>query len=169
MPTLSDAFNKLIADSGLSDAKFSKRCGVKQPNVSLYKKKLGPRALLRACENYYGWPVIPLREIEEFDGDCSQLPTAGGIYVFYDSAGNVVYLGKATNLKTEVKQTYKRTSSFPTRFGPDLKKTKHTFGAVTKFLSLYQIDNPRIRKNFEAFLLRVVPNQTHNHNLGQFS
>jgi len=125
--------------------------------------------LLRACENYYGWPVVPLQEIAEFDGDWTQVPTVGGIYVFYDSAGNVVYFGKATNLKSEVKQSYNRRSSFPTRLGLDLKKSKQTFGSATKFLSLYRIDNARIRKNFEAFLLRVFPNQTHNHNLGKFA
>ena len=136
---------------------------------SLYKKRIGPRALLRACENYYGWPVWPLQEITEFNGDFATVPTTAGIYVFYDSSGNVIYLGKAKNLRSEVRQTYKRRSTFHTRSGPNMKKVHCTFGSMTKCLSLYRIDNARIRKNFEAFLLRVFPNQSHNHNLGKFS
>jgi len=172
MKTLNDAFRKLKTDSGLTTAQFAKRAKVQQPNISAYTSgasSIGPKALLRACENYFSWPVMPLMEIAPFTGAFATLPTVGGIYVLYDSAGNVVYFGKATNFRAEVAQTWKRTSSFPTRFGPDLKKEKHMFGAVTSFLSLYQIDTPRVRKNFEAFLLRIFPNQTHNHNLGKFS
>ena len=169
MRELCDVFQLLIRNSGLCASAFAKRSKVQASNMSLYKKRIGPRALLRACENYYGWPVWPLQEITEFNGDFATVPTTAGIYVFYDSSGNVIYLGKAKNLRSEVRQTYKRRSTFHIRSGPNMKKVHCTFGSMTKCLSLYRIDNARIRKNFEAFLLRVFPNQSHNHNLGKFS
>jgi hypothetical protein len=174
MPTLNDAFERLVTSSGLTNAKFERRSKVKQQNISAYRggQRIGCAALLKACENFYGWPIQTLSEVGKFKGDSNDiahLPTCGGIYIFYDSAGNIVYLGKAKNFRAEVRQTYRRASTFSTRLGPRLKKKAYPFGNFTKFLSLYRIDNSRIRKNFEAFLLRVIPNQSHNSNVGHFS
>lgn len=174
---INDSYNDILqqvsSKSGLSQKEFAKRCNQKQSNVAAYLSnnrphKLGKNALLRCLENYYSWPMVVHKEVVIFDGDVSGFPEVPGIYVFYDSSGNVVYFGKANNLKTEARQTYYRPSSFDVRLGPNLYKQQYRIGDFVKFVSLYEIQNPRIRHNFEVLLLHVFPNQSHNHNLGIF-
>lgn len=44
----------------------------------------------------------------------AQLPDAPGVYLFYNAAGNLLYVGKATSLKSRV-SSYFRESKFPER------------------------------------------------------
>jgi hypothetical protein len=158
--------------SDLKQNEFSKRCGRKQQNITAYlnkSKPLEPKTLNNCLENFYGWPVIAHRELAPFNGDFSDFPEVPGIYIFYNSEGNVVYFGKATNLRTRAKSSYNSKSPFSIRLGPNLNcKQKCKKGDFVKFVSLYEIKNENIRHNFEAFLLHVFPNQSHNNNSGYF-
>ena len=97
------------------------------------------------------------------------VPTDAGIYVIYDSAGSVLYVGKATNLRAEVRQTLRRQIPVGVRLGPHLRKTRPLIRDLAARLSLFAVPSSRVRHNLEALLLRVFVNQTHNTNIGTFA
>ncbi len=115
------------------------------------------REEIRACQ-----------EVEAIPDQQGLLPRFGGVYILYDSAGNVLYIGKAKNFRTEVWQTLGRSIPVGMRFGPSMRKVNPTIWDLAAYLSLYQIDNERLRHNVEALLIRVFINQTHNSNIGKF-
>ena len=58
--------------------------------------------------------LLPERPIAMPTPDLDQLPTNPGVYVFKDAAGTVLYVGKAANLRSRVKQYYAGTDERPT-------------------------------------------------------
>jgi hypothetical protein len=88
----------------------------------------------------------------------------GGVLV----NGDVIYIGKAKNFRLEVRQTLGRKIPVSVRFGPDLTKSRPKIRTIATFLSLYEVPSSRARHNIEALLIRVIPNQTHNSNIGWF-
>ena len=131
-------------------------------------KKIGKVRDL-AISNLIGQEIIPLIEVEKIPERQRDLPDSGGIYVLYDSAGNVLYIGQASSFKAEVWQTLtQRNTSVGMRFGPSMKKIRPLIKDLATYMSLYQINNPRLRHNIEALLIRVFINQTHNSNIGKF-
>jgi hypothetical protein len=150
---------------------FARACGKQEGNMS---RRLNGRAttgkkFLRTCmENLFGWQISPLREIEPVPTKSSGLPTTGGIYVIYDSAGHVLYVGKATNFRSEVMQTLRRTIPVGIRMGRQFKSVHPKIRDLAQYISLYSVDSAKLRTNMEAMLLRILINQTHNKNIGKF-
>ena len=72
--------------------------------------------------------------------DIERLPTGPGVYLIKDSEGNVIYIGKAKNLKDRVKQHFSETSS-------EIKKER----AIQE--QAYNIDFLETRTETEAILL----------------
>jgi len=83
----------------------------------------------------------------------NSLPETAGLYILYDSAGSILYVGKATNFRTEVKQTLGRRLPVALRFGPKLSKEKPYLRDVAFRLSLYEIKSERLRHNIESDVL----------------
>ena len=108
-------------------------------------------------------------EFESIPDNASDLPTFGGLYVIYDSGGNVLYIGKAKNLRREVWQTLDREIPTGIRLSPNMRNWTPTIWELASYLSLYQIENANLRHNLEALLIRVFINQTHNSNIGNFT
>lgn len=157
------------ASGARTDGAFADRISKKRTNVSSYlsgARLPGSQVMFSAAQQLLEWNVQPVEEIGSKKPDT--LPSKGGVYVFYDSAGQVVYIGKAKNLKIEVKQTLKRSLTYAVRLGPDLKKSRPCFNDLTERISAYEIPSSRLRHNLEALLQRVFANQLHNANLGQF-
>jgi hypothetical protein len=150
---------------------FAKRIGKKAPNVhAYYNGKVVPkrRFLLSALRHAFEWEVTPVLEVRP-TSDSRLLTTKPGVYCLYDSAGSVIYVGQATNLKQEIAQALQRKMNFPVRLGPTLsKKTQPKYKAVATHLSAYEVPSPRMRHNLEALLLRAFPNQSHNNKMGNF-
>lgn len=166
-------FLQTLRDALRTDAKgLAKAIGKRHSNVTAYlngKKKAGPTVIRSAVEHLARWDVTAHAEVEPTPANLNELPTDPGIYALYDSAGCAIYVGQATNLRTEVRQTLGRAANFPVRLSPDLsKKKKPKFGAITTRLSVYVVPSKRLRHNLEALLLRVFANETHNNKLGQF-
>src|SRR5438309_312227 len=114
----------------VNQREFAKACGKTQANISAYLsgfRQPGERVLRSCLEHIFEWAVEALLEIEPIPENLSELPTDPGIYIFYDSAGNVLYIGKAGNFRTEIRQTLGRRLPVPLRFGPKLKKTSPKF------------------------------------------
>ena len=167
-----EVINLLREFSGLAEGKFAQACGKKQANMSRYLKGLlvpGKRVLKSAVEHLYEWNVQQIQEIQPVPSNLNTLPTDAGIYVFYDSGGNVVYIGKATNFRGEIRQTLGRQIPVAIRLGPTLAKKKPQMKDLVGSLSLYRIASPRLRHNLESLLLRIFANQTHNSNIGTFN
>lgn len=116
----------------------------------------------------FEWEIRPLCEIESIPESQSELPKSGGVYILYDSAANVLYIGKATSFRAEVWQTLGRNIPIGMRFGPDMRSNRVVFEKLASHMSLYQIDNKQLRHNIEALLIRVFINQTHNSNIAKF-
>jgi len=157
--------------TGLKPGQFAKACGKAPANMANYLSGAlvpGKRVLASSLAHLHEWNVNPIMELEPIPGNLNVLPTTPGIYVFYDSAGNVLYIGKATNFRLEVRQTLGRKIPVAARFGPDLTKSRPKIRTIATFLSLYEVPSPRARHNIEALLIRVIPNQTHNSNIGWF-
>jgi hypothetical protein len=151
---------------------FARACGKQTSNMSQYLRGTvapGTTVIRSAVENLYGWQVRPITQVQPIPARLSSLPTVAGIYVIYDSAGNVLYLGKATNLRAEIRQALRRQIPVGVRLGPHLRKTRPAIRDLAERLSLFAVPSPRIRHNVEALLLRVFVNQTHNTNIGTFT
>ena len=139
-------------------------------NMELGKKakKLRTSVLNSAISNLFGEEIKPLREVESVPEERNDLPRSGGVYILYDSAGNVLYVGKATSFRDQVWHTLDRKIPVGMRFGPNMRKSRPTIWDLATYMSLYEIENSRLRHNIEAFLIRVFINQTHNSNIGKF-
>lgn len=156
----------------LPQGQFADACGKRRTNMSAYLRgRLTPQkqVLWSSLEHFFEWGVTPLAELEPLPSNLNTLPTEPGIYVFYDSAGNVLYIGKATNLRAEVRQTLERSVPEGIRFGPTLGKSRPRLRRITARYSAYSVPSPRLRHNLEALLLRIHPNQSHNQNIGNFN
>jgi hypothetical protein len=148
-------------------SQFAKLCG-KHPAqiIARLKGDTVTAKFLKSClQHLYGWDVKAIMEIAAFP-DYKDIPESAGVYVLYDSGGNVLYVGKATNLRGEVRQTCSREIPVGIRLGPKLKKLKPKINDLAVYLSLYEIQSSRVRHNFESTLLRIIANQTHNTNIG---
>lgn len=92
-----------------------------------------------------------------------------GIYTFYDSAGRVVYVGRATktNMWTEavarLNAKVNRAMYFP--------KRRHgmVVGDLACFISSYGIGVDAAGHNIEQLLLRTMPNDNANTQIGDFN
>lgn len=131
-------------------------------------KKLRTSLLNSAISNLFGEQIKPLQEVEPVPEKRDDLPRSGGVYILYDSAGNVLYVGKAKSFRTRVWRTLDRKIPVGMRFGPNMTKSRPTIWELATYLSLYEIENYRLRHNIEALLIRVFINQTHNSNIGKF-
>ncbi len=157
-----------ILSEAASEAAFAKACGKHASNMHNYlrgKPAPGRRFLVSCMEHLFGWSVAPVLEIAPVP-TLSTLSDQAGVYVIYDSGAQVLYIGKATNLRAEVRQTFGRRIPLGLRLGPKLKKVRPKISTLAKYISLYEIPSPWVRHNFEALLLRVFANQTHNSNIG---
>jgi excinuclease UvrABC nuclease subunit len=127
----------------------------------------GIRVLGSSIRHLFEWDVRPNKEIQKIE-DLNTVSIEAGIYVIYDSGGQVLYLGKATNLRNELKQTLNRKIPSGLRLGPKLNKQRPKLKELAAYYSIFEVPSPRARHNMEAFLLRVFINQTHNTNIGSF-
>ena len=155
---------------GLNQANFAKACGKKPPNMYKYlagQLQPGKKVLASCVRNVFEWAVQPLMEIQPTPKNLNDLPKTSGLYILYDSAGGILYIGKATNFRAEIRQTLGRRLPEALRFGPKLSKRRPYLRDVALRLSLYEILSARLRHNVEAMFLRAVANQTHNSNIGK--
>lgn len=136
-----------------------------------YNTRLGKKAKRvknGVVSNVFGQEIQPLSEVEAIPNRRRDLPNWGGVYILYDSAANVLYVGKAASFRAEVWQTLDREIPVGMRFGPDMNEATPIIRALASYMSLYRIDNQRLRHNIEALLIRVFINQTHNRRIGRF-
>ena len=90
-----------------------------------------------------------------------------GLYLFYDSSGHAIYLGKTeSSLYGEAKQRLKATPNRGTYI--PIKTIKPQMGAVARYLSAYEVTNVAAVKNLESFMLRAFANDLRNKNGGKF-
>ena len=136
--------------------------------LGMKAKALRDRVLGATVSGLFGEEIRACQEVEEIPEKQSDLPRFGGVYILYDSAGNVLYIGKAKKFRNEVWQTLGRQIPVGMRFGPNMRKVKPKIWDLANYFSLYRIDNAQLRHNVEAFLIRVFINQTHNSNIGKF-
>jgi hypothetical protein len=159
--------------SDLTVRDFAERCGKQTSNMSSYLSgKVTPsRLATRHAIEHLGafmWPVMILHEMQRIPRRQAELPTKGGLYVLFDSAGDVVYIGKAKSFRSEVWQALRKPTKQKMRLNHKMKKEPEVLKHISRYMSLYRIDSAATRANFEALLLRVIPHQTHNKNVGHF-
>ena len=157
--------------TGTSNRQLADMIGKKEQNVSAYlggDKRIGRGSLRSAVRHLAEWSIIEDKVMLPIANQAI-ICTSPGIYFFYDSAGNCVYIGKAANLRTEVNL---RLDSKHLRHGiwrdPQLKRTRYRMREVVAFVTTYRVDSARLRHNLEALFLRTVINQTQNSKLGEF-
>ena len=131
-------------------------------------RNLREKLLDTSMSRVFDHGIQTLCEVEAIPEDLNDISDVGGVYVLYDSAGNVLYVGKAKNFRREVRQTLDRSVPVGMRFGPGMRKVKPVLWDLAYYMSLYAIGNPNLRHNIEALLIRVFINQTHNSNIGKF-
>jgi hypothetical protein len=160
--------------SGIRNQTFAEVCGRQPGNMGGYISgalRAGERVAKSSFNNYCKWHSAQnnadlFKAITEISK--TEIPALSGIYMLYNSSAQVIYIGKATNFKTEVEVALKKKVPISVRMGPHLRKTKPTIRLLARYISLYQIDDPMLRANMEALLIRVSINHTHNSNLGHF-
>jgi hypothetical protein len=166
LQTLSDV-------TGLTGAAFARACGKAPTNMSSYlrgSKRVTQNTARSAIANLRDvWRVTPVLEVEPIPRPLTGLTTQPGIYVLYGSSGDVLYVGQATNLRTEVAQTLNRRVNFTLRRGPRISVKAHPrYREVAVRMTAYIVEPPKLRHNLEALLLRVYLNEAHNNKMGVF-
>ena len=173
MPISVEFLNKLKAISGVEQInQFAERCGKHATNMTGYlsgTRNPGDGVLRDCVQHAFEWEVKPLQEVQEIPERQGDLSDSAGVYILYDSAGNVLYVGKASNFRNEVRQTLARPIPVGMRFGPKMNRKRPQIWELAMYLSLYEIESRRLRHNVEALLIRVFINQTHNSNIGHFT
>jgi transcriptional regulator with XRE-family HTH domain len=107
---------------------------------------------------------IPAPDAEALRAD---LLNRHGIYIFYSSAGTVIYLGKSTScLFDESKQRLAAKMNRPLRLPRKINGAE--VGAVARYMSAYHVSVSAATKNIESFLLRAFANSIYNKNSGEF-
>lgn len=102
-------------------------------------------------------PFSPEREIrQQLRQALAGHESRSGIYAFYDSLANLLYVGKATNLLEEIYSALRR--GIPVEFPRGVEKQPQRRFEVVKYISAYEVgglewaDYP---KHAESFLLRI--------------
>ena len=157
-----------------TNREFAKICGQQTSNISNYlngnsipQKKALRSCLTKFCESQ--WKIDPLMEIKKLPKNYNEIPEKSGIYIIYSSSAQVLYVGKASNFRSEIKQTLGRKIPVGFRLAKDLNQTvKPKIGDLAQRISLYEISSGHLRHNCEALLLRIFINQTHNLRVGNF-
>lgn len=147
---------------------FARLCGKAEGNMSKYlsgKVAPGDRVLQSCIRNIARASITWEAEREGKPLGRARLPTIAGIYILYDSGGNVVYIGKASDFSLEVNVALNKTTTL--RVGPKLARRSIKLKEIATHVSLYMVEDPTTRHNLEALLLRVFANQTHNVNIGK--
>ncbi len=134
------------------------------------KKKVHPDTAKSALNHLLdSWAVESVMEAQPIPEQMKALMKRPGVYVLYGSAGDVIYVGQASDLKAEITQTLNREANFSVRRGPKItKRARPKFRELTTRISVYIVERKNLRHNLEAFLLRVFLNETHNNKLGNF-
>ncbi len=115
------------------------------------------------------WPIEKVLEVEPIPKPLTGLTTRPGVYALYGSSGDVLYVGQASNLRSEVSQTLNRKVNFALQRGPSISKKAHPkFKDIALRMSAYVVEPPRLRHNLEALLLRIYLNEAHNNKMGSF-
>lgn len=172
-PKYQEFLNTLDDLTELTGAPFARACGKQPTNMSSYLSGAKPatRSTARSALAHLrdSWPVETLMEAAPIPERLTSLPMKPGVYALYGSSGGVLYVGQATDLRAELRQTLNRKVNFTLRRGPDIsKKAKPTFKQLATRISAYVVEPPNLRHNLEAFLLRVFLNETHNNKTGKF-
>lgn len=169
-PTEVEFLRKLKKLSGTrTRAEFAQKCGRQPQNIGNYLNgnQIPGDGVLHDClQHLYGWEIEPLTEMSEIPRQ-RDLPKSPGIYILYDSGSHVLYVGKAKDFSLEVPQTL-NTLLIPIRCNPHLQWSYKPIGELAMHLSLYKIENVRLRHNIEALLLRVFSSHTYNSRIGHF-
>jgi len=155
-------------------AEFCRRTGILAPNLTAYlngSKSISWHRLETATAKVFGEapafvPVVEGHDLRR-EPSLTILPSGGGIYGLFDSAVRLVYYGKATNLRAEVRQTLKRKVG---EVRPWTGAKNLTFKQITAYISAYEIKrgDTDFRHDFEALGLRLFVNNTFNRNGAQF-
>ena len=172
-PKYQEFLNTLSDVTGLTGAAFAAACGKQATNMSSYlsgtKKATQSTARTAVSSLRDSWPVETVLEAQLIPTPLTKLTTKPGVYAFYGSSGDVLYVGQAKNLRAEVTQTLNRKVNFTLRRGPRISKKAHPrFKELAVRMSAYVVEPPNLRHNLEALLLRVFLNETHNNKVGSF-
>lgn len=165
--TLKDILD--LDEKGLADL-----LGKQRSNMSDYVKgkKDVRKGMLRSGIEHIGnsseW-LIEEDQVMLLVTDRNRITTLPGIYFIYDSAGHCIYLGQASNLRTEVSARMKtKTIRYGLRLDSTLKSKRHAIKDVATYVTTIIIESVVVRHNMEALYLRTMINGTHNGKLGAY-
>ena len=175
----------------VTQAELAKALTVTQPTISSWKNGSEPskknlRKLIEFFRAHHAATLIkPLLEFQSiqpiksgsewrFSDDSNTIEHIKveterrcGIYLFYDSSGHAIYLGKTEkSLYGEAKQRLKASPNRGTYL--PTKKTTPQMGQVARYFSAYEVTNVAAVKNLESFMLRAFANDLRNVNGGKF-
>lgn len=165
---------------GVTQATISNWATGGQPSKTNLKKLIElfrqhhAATLVKPIIEYQAIDPVPSGDSWKFSNDAKiiaelkeNLTNVPGLYVFYDSSGHAIYLGKTeASIYAEAKQ---RLKAVPNRsiFVPTKAKASQ-MGQLARFLSAYEVTIPAAIKNLESFMLRAFANDLLNKNGGHF-
>lgn len=165
--------NALVGWAG-KKPEFCKRTGFLPGNLAWYlqgKRPITMERVGKAAADWFGNPLAAMQQMEWVPIDAvkpfkEKLGSDPGIYALFDSSYRLVYVGKATRMYAEVRQTLRRKVD-GIRAG---KNSKVTFGEITSFVTTYSFPQGSMAfvEDLEAMLLRTSINHTFNQNTGKF-
>jgi hypothetical protein len=93
----------------------------------------------------------------------------GGIYAFFDTTGEVIYVGKTTgNLFSEMEQRFhNKKITFRVLVNGKAARENWPIKDIAQFVSAYRVDHELVT-NIEALLTRIIINKAANIRTEQF-
>jgi len=167
-----------IAAWAASRSALSSLTGIAQSHWSNYLNgvtRMTYSTLKKAMTRMFGTPpaIVPIVESYSYDPAVPNpvpvniFTSEPGLYIFYDSSFRIVYVGKAKNLHSEIKQQLGKAAegfrTLPVSGTPPRMD-------LTRYISAFRL--PRgdddFRHDLEALLHRVVVNASCNKNVNKF-
>ena len=167
------------------DAELAVILGVSAPRISQYRTGKGipvKTVLNRLVKSLFR--IKPIMELEDIpinkegkrdvrylrNSLKEKLKTANGIYVFYNSLGEVIYIGKTKRTENdhlfgEIKNVWERPRDYQQRIrvkkGNSFKYVPYKLKDVSHYVSAYDVSDEHI-SIVEALLTRILPNNLTN-------
>src|SRR3989304_4577041 len=103
--------------------------------------------------------MIQIKTLNEFEG--SEIPTEPGVYLFKDEKDNILYVGKAKNLRSRVRSYFPKTNNQPTKTRQLVSKSRSLdWIIVNNEVEALLLENKLIKQHTPKYNINLKDSKT---------